>query len=33
VVQGLDVAKKLTPTENGSATPDVMQYVVVKAAS
>lgn len=33
VVQGLDVAKKLTVTENGSATPDVMQYVVVKAAS
>jgi cyclophilin family peptidyl-prolyl cis-trans isomerase len=39
VVQGLDVAQKLTATENGSgtpvanATPDVMQYVVVKAAS
>jgi cyclophilin family peptidyl-prolyl cis-trans isomerase len=33
VVQGLDVAKELTPVENGSATPDVMQYVIVKAAS
>ncbi len=39
VVQGLDVAQKLTATENGSATPvanvtpDTMQYVLVKAAS
>jgi cyclophilin family peptidyl-prolyl cis-trans isomerase len=39
VVQGLDVAQKMTATDNGrgtpvaNATPDIMQYVVVKAAS
>ncbi|WP_218030886.1 peptidylprolyl isomerase [Dictyobacter aurantiacus] len=33
VVDGLNVAQALTPVENGSATPDVMNYVVVKAAS
>jgi Peptidyl-prolyl cis-trans isomerase (rotamase) - cyclophilin family len=33
VVQGMDVAEKLTITENGSAKPDVMSHVIVKAAS
>ncbi|GHO88731.1 hypothetical protein KSZ_67370 [Dictyobacter formicarum] len=33
VVQGLNVAKSLTLVENGSAKPDTMNYVVVKAAS
>lgn len=33
VVEGLNVAQALTPVENGNARPDVMNYVVVKAAS
>lgn len=33
VVQGLNVAQALTLVENGSAKPDTMNYVVVKAAS
>jgi len=33
VVEGLNVAQALTLVENGNATPDVMNYVVVKAAS
>ncbi|GCE19348.1 peptidylprolyl isomerase [Dictyobacter kobayashii] len=33
VVEGLNVAKSLTLVENGSAKPDTMNYVVVKAAS
>jgi cyclophilin family peptidyl-prolyl cis-trans isomerase len=31
VVKGLDVAQKLTPTENGSAKPDVMNSVIIQA--
>lgn len=33
VVQGMDVVKKLTPTQNGSPKPDYMTYVIVKSAS